>query len=68
MTPLYPNIPKALRRPLSRGFSSITYPAHILTSPATDVSKTSNGVRVASEVIISIPSLLNANKFPVDHI
>jgi predicted Zn-dependent peptidase len=65
LTPTFLNIPKVLRRPLSRGFSSIPYPAHILTSPATDVSKTSNGVRVASEVVINISRLLDTNKISV---
>lgn len=35
---------------LSKSFLS-TYPAFIVNAPLTEVSKTSNGVRVASEVI-----------------
>lgn len=36
-----------------RNFSKV-YPAYIVNAPPTEVSKTSNGVRVATEVIILI--------------
>ena len=39
---------QAVKRATSRTFS--TYPAYIVNAPLTEVSKTKNGVRVASEV------------------
>mmetsp|Transcript_1161 Transcript_1161/g.1315 ORF Transcript_1161/g.1315 Transcript_1161/m.1315 type:complete len:463 (-) Transcript_1161:149-1537(-) len=42
-------IQQALRRNLLRNFSAATYPAYLLNAPLTEVSHTSNGVRVASE-------------------
>lgn len=41
---------QALHKSVSRKFASVAYPAYILNAPLTEVSKTSNGVRVASEV------------------
>ena len=42
----------------TRKFSSVVYPNYVTNAPLTEVSKTSNGVRVATEVIISLNSYL----------
>ena len=48
----YTSTIQAVKRAASRTFS--TYPAYIVNAPLTEVSKTKNGVRVASEVFFNI--------------